>query len=74
MDVEKLIRFEPGKIPRLLTMHKQWICWKPKPKDNGKVDKIPINARTLKAAKTNDSETWCDFKTATTSARIGVTS
>ncbi|MBT3367417.1 MAG: AAA family ATPase [Nitrospina sp.] len=69
MDIEKLTRFEPDKIPRLLAMHPQWICWKSKPKDNGKVDKIPINPVSLRPAKTNDRATWTTFKTAVTSAR-----
>lgn len=69
MDIEKLTRFEPDKIPRLLAMHPQWICWKPKVKANGKVDKIPVNPVTLRPAKTNDRATWSDFKTAVASAR-----
>lgn len=69
MDIEKLTRFDPDKIPRLLTMYPQWIAWKPKPKTNGKVDKIPVNARTLKPAKTNDPQTWTNFKTAVQSAK-----
>ena len=69
MDVEKLTRFEPDKIPRLLAMHPQWICWKPREKSNGKIDKIPIDPQTMRAAKTNDRATWLDFKTAVASAR-----
>ncbi len=50
-------------------MHKQWICWRPVPRDGGKVDKIPIDPQTLRAAKTNDKTTWTDFKTAVASAK-----
>ena len=69
MDIEKLTRFEPENVPRILYMHHQWINWKPREKTNGKIDKIPIDPRSLRPAKTNDRSTWGDFKTAVVSAR-----
>ena len=33
-------------IPEKLKAHPQWICWKSRPKGNGKTDKIPYDPRT----------------------------
>ena len=49
------------KIPSELRSLAQWVIWKKKPLDNGKVTKIPINPFTGRPAKTNDSTTWSDF-------------
>lgn len=69
MDTQQLTKFDISKIPRRMVMHPNWICWEPRPKDNGKVDKIPISPKTLRPAKTNDPATWSDFKHAVAVAR-----
>lgn len=38
-----------------------WVCWKKKVRDNGKVSKIPINPLTGQGAKANDSTTWTTY-------------
>lgn len=67
--MEELTKFTTDNIPRRMRIHRQWICWQPRAKDNGKVDKIPINPVSLQPAKTNDRTTWTDFSTAVASAR-----
>lgn len=52
------------KIPNELKKLKQWVGWKKKLLDKGKITKIPINANNGGSAKTNDSSTWSDFDTA----------
>lgn len=53
-------------IPAELKPLKQWVCWKAieNKKNPGKLDKRPINPLTGKYAKSNDPDTWTDFKTA----------
>ena len=53
------------KIPEELKALPCWICWKGIPDgENGKLRKIPVNARDGTAAKSNDPSTWTDFRTA----------
>jgi len=49
------------KIPQELKDVSQWVCWKAVPKDNGKVDKIPIDPNTGKRAATNNPKTWSQY-------------
>ena len=53
-------------IPQELRTIKNWCCWQAIPDDSrpGKIKKVPINALTGGQAQSNNSETWCDFKTA----------
>ena len=44
-------------IPEELQGLPRWVCWT-------KQDKVPRNPKTGKNAKSNDPETWADFKTA----------
>lgn len=51
-------------IPEELKTREQWISWRAKSRDNGKIAKVPINSRTGKNANTSDPATWSDFETA----------
>lgn len=52
-------------IPEELKELKQWCCFKFQQRGE-KRTKIPIDANTGKAGKSNDSSTWADFETALT--------
>lgn len=54
------------KIPEEMKALKRWICFKLEPKEDGKLNKTPINAISGKPAKSNDSSTWTKFKLAIT--------
>lgn len=44
---------------------KQWVCWRLTPDQNrGKPRKVPVDAKTGKAAASNRVETWSDYDTA----------
>ena len=56
-------RFES--IPECLKRRKQWVLWKEVRSKNGKKPrKIPLNARTGKAADTTDPRTWSTYEQA----------
>lgn len=50
-------------IPQELKKLKQWVCWKAEER-NGKISKVPINAKTGGYAMSNNPSTWTDFETA----------
>ena len=43
-----------------------WVCWKNETFQDGKKTKIPYNANNGEKARSNDTSTWCDYKTADT--------
>ena len=45
-----------------------WICWRFESDKDGKMKKIPIDPKTGKPAKSNDSSTWSDYQTAVDAA------
>jgi Protein of unknown function (DUF3987) len=45
-------------IPGELKSWKQWVAWKAEFKDNGKIDKIPVNPTTGMYASSNKPESW----------------
>ena len=50
-------------IPDELRRLNQWVCWKgePDPAREGKIKKLPINAKTGGGAMSNNPSTWCGF-------------
>lgn len=52
------------RIPDELKRLPNWVCWKGETGENGKLRKLPINARTGGGAMSNNPETWTDFETA----------
>lgn len=52
------------KIPQELKNLRQWVCWKSRPKSNGKMDKLPVDPKTGKLASSTDPETWTSFNNA----------
>lgn len=52
-------------VPKELKNASRWVCYKLEQKEGKeKLDKIPKNAITGGNAQSNNSDTWCDFKTA----------
>ena len=51
-------------IPTELTELNQWVAWSGKKRDNGKMDKIPIDPNTGSYAKVNKPSTWGTFQQA----------
>ena len=57
------MNFKPYNIPFELKNLRQWVCFKIKKTDE-KTQKFMISPITGKFAKSNENETWSDFKTA----------
>jgi putative DNA primase/helicase len=51
---------DPVKIPGVLKLQRQWVCWKLKFED-GKWKKAPVDPKTGKPASVTDSSTWGTF-------------
>lgn len=56
-------------IPQSLKRLRQWVCWRPKPRADGKMGKVPVDPKTLKDAKANDPSTWASFEEAVAAAQ-----
>ena len=56
----------PNMTPKELWPYKQYVCWQFVDRGKPKLDKVPINARTLKNAGSTWPNTWCDIRTAVT--------
>ncbi len=52
--------FDVERIPLAMCSAHRWVCWRPDQRD-GKWTKVPVNARTLNLAKSNDPTTWSTF-------------
>jgi hypothetical protein len=52
--------FDVERIPTAMRAARRWVCWRPDQRD-GKWTKVPVNARTLNLAKSNDPTTWSTF-------------
>ena len=57
------MNFNPYNIPFTLKQMKQWVCFRIR-KTDLKTEKYMISPITGKFAKSNENETWSDFKTA----------
>lgn len=62
-------------VPQILKDLPNWVSWKLIPGDDGKPTKVPFISGTNfgKKAKSSDSSTWTDFKTAVTSTEVNHT-
>lgn len=60
----------PENIPAELKALPQWLVWKLVPRD-GKPTKIPFDAKTGRAGKSNDPATWSGFDIALAAYRKG---
>jgi len=60
-----VINLKAENIPQELTTYNQFVNWKAVKKDNGKIDKKPLNPRTGFNAKSNDPGTWGSYTEAT---------
>lgn len=48
-------------IPDELKAFQQWVTWRPEPRPDGKIDKIPVDPHTGKNASVSESKTWGTF-------------
>ena len=62
----EVISVNAEKIPNELKKYAQWVAWKAVPKKDGKMDKIPIDAKTGDAGSVSDPKTWASFDAAHT--------
>lgn len=60
-----------GNIPAELRQIPQWVCWKAKPGKNGKIDKVPFDPKTGRAASSTDPATWGVFEQAVATSKNG---
>jgi hypothetical protein len=58
-------------VPEELKARPQWVCWRYIDR-HGKPTKMPLEAKTGKAAKATDPATWTDFATALHAYQTGV--
>lgn len=56
------MKLKTTNIPKEMKDRDQWVCWRGEKKDNGKLDKIPINPHTGGKARTNDPTSWGTFE------------
>lgn len=45
-----------------LKPRRQFVCWRPRPKKDGRISKIPVNPRTGYQASTTNPETWGTYE------------
>jgi P4 family phage/plasmid primase-like protien len=62
-DKPKPLSVKPDGIPATLKNRRRWVCWDYVRRD-GRWTKMPINAATGEAAKSNDPSTWGSFEKA----------
>lgn len=60
----------PASLSELQNL-KQWVCCTLAPMGKGKLNKIPFNPTTGKAADTTNPETWADYQTAAAAISAG---
>jgi putative DNA primase/helicase len=60
-----------GNIPAELRQYPQWVCWKAKSEKNGKIDKVPFDPKTGRAASSTDPATWGVFEQAVATSKNG---
>src|SRR5215213_11730871 len=60
-SIGELLPVYPEGIPDELKARPQWVAWKGKPKENGKLDKLPYDPCTDRLASTTDLLTWAAF-------------
>lgn len=63
--------YDFDKIPTQLKQRDQWISWLGVPKENGKIDRVPVDAKTGNAASTTDPATWTSFDEAVAFLAVG---
>lgn len=56
-------KYDYAQLPDEMKAQKRWVLWKKANRD-GRVTKLPVNAKTGYLAKSNDENTWSDFQTA----------
>jgi putative DNA primase/helicase len=66
-----MLKFIDENIPAELRQIPQWVCWKAKPGKNGKIDKVPFDPKTGRAASSTDPATWGVFEQAVATSKNG---
>lgn len=57
----KLVGVTVNNIPHQLKERDQWVVWRAQAKDDGKINKIPVNPKDKFNASVNDPNTWSSF-------------
>src|SRR5947209_8338125 len=70
-SISGVLPVHPEGIPDELKARPQWVVWKGKPKENGKLDKLPYNPCTDRLASTTDLLTWAIFTEAMAAYKAG---
>lgn len=60
----------PNTTPKEFWTYKQYVCWRYVDRGKPKLDKVPINPRTLANAGSTWPNTWTDIRTAVTAYRV----
>lgn len=60
--MEKRNKINYDAIPNTLKVLNQWVWWRAELKADGKVSKVPMNAKNGRAASHSDPETWASYK------------
>jgi primase-polymerase (primpol)-like protein len=66
-----MLNFIQENIPPEMQQFPQWVCWKAMPGAKGKVDKIPFDPKTGKAASSTNPATWATFEQAVATSSNG---
>lgn len=65
MGSDQIIRpVVPDNIPDELKLLNQWVCWKAELKENGKLNKPPIDPKNGKSASHSNPDTWGTYEQA----------
>lgn len=63
INIDKIVEALKN-IPQEMAAKPNWVLWARSQKNDGRIDKIPVNANTRKNAQSNNPKTWTDFETA----------
>ncbi|MGI8913101.1 MAG: hypothetical protein ACR2JY_04805 [Chloroflexota bacterium] len=64
-----LLRPLPDAVPAELRAIARWVCWKARPKANGKLDKLPCSPHTGSVGDAHDPAAWGSFEQAVIAMR-----
>ena len=66
---DPLLRLIPDAVPAELRAIARWVCWKARPKSNGKLDKLPCSPHTGNVGDAHDPAAWSSFEQAVIAMR-----
>lgn len=59
--MEDEMKYDYSMIPQQMKECKRWVLWRKRKMEDGRITKIPINAKSGYGAKSNDDSTWSTF-------------